>query len=56
MQTRQYRAPEVILSMHWGPPIDVWSLGCILVELYSGSLLFQTHDNAEHLDLTEKMP
>ena len=40
--TRQYRAPEVILGMEWSMPSDVWSLGCILAELYNGQLLFET--------------
>ncbi len=40
--TRQYRAPEVILGMEWSLPSDVWSLGCILAELYNGQLLFET--------------
>ena len=30
-----------------------WSVGCILAELYSGELLFATHDNSEHLALIE---
>ena len=40
--TRQYRAPEIILNFGWGRASDVWSLGCILMELYTGNLLFQT--------------
>lgn len=31
-----------------------WSAGCILAELYSGELLFPTHDDVEHLALIEK--
>jgi len=42
INTRQYRAPEVILNMGWSMPSDVWSAGCILMELYTGELLFQT--------------
>lgn len=26
----QYRAPEVILDMEWGRPVDVWSLGLLV--------------------------
>jgi serine/threonine protein kinase len=42
VNTRQYRGPEVILGMQWGLPSDVWSVGCILMELYTGKLLFET--------------
>jgi serine/threonine protein kinase len=42
INTRQYRAPEVILGLGWSMPSDVWSAGCILMELYTGELLFQT--------------
>jgi serine/threonine protein kinase len=34
---------------------DMWSLGCILAELYRGELLFATHDNLEHLALMERI-
>lgn len=35
-------------------PSDMWSLGCILAELYKGELLFPTHENLEHLALIER--
>lgn len=53
INTRQYRAPEVILETGWSMPSDMWSLGCILAELYQGELLFPTHNNVEHLALME---
>lgn len=53
INTRQYRAPEVILNLGWSMPSDLWSAGCIIAELYMGQLLFATHDNAEHLALME---
>jgi len=34
---------------------DIWSIGCILIELYTGSLLFGTHENREHLAMMEKV-
>lgn len=40
IQSRFYRAPEVILEIGYSQPIDMWSLGCILVELHTGSPLF----------------
>lgn len=56
INTRQYRGPEVILGAGvWNEKSDIWSLACIFVELYSGELLFPTHDNFEHLCLIEKM-
>lgn len=41
VQSRSYRAPEVILGMPYDQRIDIWSLGCILAELYTGKVLFQ---------------
>ena len=40
IQSRFYRAPEIILGIPYGCSIDMWSLGCILVELYTGKPLF----------------
>lgn len=40
VQSRSYRAPEVILGHSYDQRIDLWSLGCILVELCSGEVLF----------------
>ncbi|XP_062231624.1 uncharacterized protein LOC133929053 isoform X2 [Phragmites australis] len=40
VQSRSYRAPEVILGLPYDQKIDVWSLGCILAELYTGEVLF----------------
>ena len=33
----------------------MWSLGCILAELYTGNLLFNTHDDVEHVALMDKI-
>ncbi|KAL1534720.1 Serine/threonine-protein kinase afc2 [Salvia divinorum] len=55
VSTRHYRAPEVILGLGWSYPCDVWSVGCILVELCSGEALFQTHENLEHLAMMERV-
>lgn len=38
VQSRSYRAPEVILGHSYDHKIDLWSLGCILAELYSGEV------------------
>ncbi|XP_058059404.1 serine/threonine-protein kinase Doa-like [Anopheles bellator] len=55
VSTRHYRAPEVILELGWSQPCDVWSIGCIMYELYLGITLFQTHDNREHLAMMERI-
>ena len=36
IQSRYYRAPEIILGLGYNPQIDMWSIGCILAELYLG--------------------
>ncbi|KAI9490138.1 kinase-like domain-containing protein [Zychaea mexicana] len=49
IQSRFYRAPEVILGMTYGLPIDMWSLGCILAELYTGYPIFPGESEQEQL-------
>lgn len=45
IQTRQYRAPEIILKHgNWGALADVWSIGCLLFELMTGDYLFDPHE------------
>ncbi|KAH9316482.1 hypothetical protein KI387_025109 [Taxus chinensis] len=46
VQSRSYRAPEVILGLPYDKKIDIWSLGCILAELCSGNVLFQNDSPA----------
>lgn len=53
VSTRHYRAPEIILGLGWSFPCDIWSIGCILIEFYTGDALFQTHADLEHLALME---
>lgn len=53
--TRHYRAPEIVLGVGWSFPCDMWSIGCILVELVIGEPVFRTHDNLEHLAMIEKV-
>ncbi|WIA08010.1 hypothetical protein OEZ85_007480 [Tetradesmus obliquus] len=55
ISTRHYRAPEVILGLGWSFACDLWSCGCILVELAVGDALFQTHENLEHLAMMQQV-
>ena len=53
--TRHYRAPEVILGLGWDESCDVWSIGCIIFELFKGDALFQTHKDLEHLAMMKRI-
>uniref|UniRef100_A0A8C4VQC4 dual-specificity kinase n=1 Tax=Gopherus evgoodei TaxID=1825980 RepID=A0A8C4VQC4_9SAUR len=49
VQSRFYRSPEVILGHPYATPIDMWSLGCIMAELYTGYPLFPGENEVEQL-------
>ncbi|OMH78909.1 Serine/threonine-protein kinase AFC3 [Zancudomyces culisetae] len=53
VSTRHYRAPEVIMEKGWSFPCDMWSIGCMLVEMYTGKTVFQTHEDYEHLSMIQ---
>ncbi|TPP66111.1 Kinase protein, partial [Fasciola gigantica] len=49
IQSRFYRAPEVILRLGYSQPIDIWSFGCLVAELINGLPLFPGEDEADQL-------
>merc|ERR1740123_2878871 len=49
IQSRFYRSPEIILGIPYDVAIDMWSFGCILVELYTGYPLFPGENEVEQL-------
>lgn len=49
IQSRFYRSPEVILGMDYGMGIDMWSMGCILAELFTGYPIFPGENEQEQL-------
>jgi dual specificity tyrosine-phosphorylation-regulated kinase 2/3/4 len=49
IQSRFYRAPEVILGGKYGMAIDMWSFGCILAELLTGVPIFPGEDEGDQL-------
>jgi serine/threonine protein kinase len=53
IQSRFYRAPEVLLRDKYGPSVDMWSLGCLAAELFLGSPLFPGADEVEMLGLIQ---
>ncbi|RNF26486.1 putative protein kinase [Trypanosoma conorhini] len=55
VQSRYYRAPEVIVGAGYGPPIDVWSTGCLLAELLLGLPLLPGSSDYHQLYLIEEM-
>tara|TARA_B100000575_G_scaffold290546_1_gene294440 strand:+ start:1746 stop:2990 length:1245 start_codon:yes stop_codon:yes gene_type:complete len=40
IQTRYYRAPEVILGLIHTNKVDIWSIGCMTIELLLNKMLF----------------
>lgn len=52
IQSRFYRSPEVLLGIPYDMAIDMWSLGCILVEMHTGEPLFT---GANELDQMNKI-
>lgn len=40
IQTRYYRAPEIILHYPYDEKCDTWSIGCLFYELLTGNILF----------------
>jgi len=49
IQSRFYRSPEVLLGIPYDLAIDMWSLGCILVEMHTGEPLFSGKDEVRGL-------
>ncbi|CAI2356098.1 unnamed protein product [Caenorhabditis sp. 36 PRJEB53466] len=41
VQTQYYRAPEIFLGLPYIETTDIWSVGCVLAELYTGEILFK---------------
>ncbi|GJN07482.1 hypothetical protein PR202_ga25317 [Eleusine coracana subsp. coracana] len=66
IQTRQYRAPEIILGAGYSFSVDMWSFACIAFELAAGEMLFTPKEghgyseDEDHLalmmELLGKMP
>ncbi|KAK8673362.1 hypothetical protein V6N13_111704 [Hibiscus sabdariffa] len=66
IQTRQYRAPEVILQSGYSFSVDMWSFACIVFELSTGDMMFAPKtgegfsEDEDHLalmmELLGKMP
>eukprot|EP00274_Cyanoptyche_gloeocystis_P000682 CAMPEP_0196654490 /NCGR_PEP_ID=MMETSP1086-20130531/4209_1 /TAXON_ID=77921 /ORGANISM="Cyanoptyche gloeocystis , Strain SAG4.97" /LENGTH=595 /DNA_ID=CAMNT_0041986295 /DNA_START=36 /DNA_END=1823 /DNA_ORIENTATION=- len=49
IQSRFYRSPEVLLGLPYRVAIDMWSLGCILVEMHTGEPLFSGQDELDQI-------
>ncbi|KAG8811260.1 hypothetical protein FRC17_002547, partial [Serendipita sp. 399] len=46
VQPTALRAPEVILGHPWSTPIDIWALGCLILEYIAGCPLFVLYNLA----------
>ncbi|KAH0574216.1 Kinase, CMGC DYRK [Spironucleus salmonicida] len=49
IQSRFYRAPEVILGLPYSIEIDIWSLGCVFCELLNGTPIFAGENETDQL-------
>ncbi|GIY86348.1 hypothetical protein CEXT_626811 [Caerostris extrusa] len=50
IQSRYYRSPEVLLGIPYDMAIDIWSLGCILVEMHTGQPLFNGDNEVDQMN------
>lgn len=50
IQSRFYRSPEVLLGIQYDLAIDMWSLGCILVEMHTGEPLFSGANESDQMN------
>lgn len=46
IQPQPFRAPEVVLGMHWSYPVDIWMLGCVIWNLFYDKPLFCDDEGA----------
>ena len=54
VNTRQYRAPEILLRSGWDFPSDVWAAGCTVAEAALGRQLFPAESAREHLAMIDR--
>ena len=53
--TRWYRAPELLVGdTQYSTPVDVWAIGCVFCELYSGQPLLPGNSDLDQLYLIKK--
>mmetsp|Transcript_24836 Transcript_24836/g.57026 ORF Transcript_24836/g.57026 Transcript_24836/m.57026 type:complete len:729 (-) Transcript_24836:2059-4245(-) len=55
IQSRSYRAPEVVLGLPYDGRIDIWSLGCVVAEMYTGEVTFQNDSIVSMLSRIESI-
>ncbi len=53
--TRWYRAPELLLSNHYGKEVDIWAAGCIMGEISDGDALFPGESEIDQLFCIQKI-
>uniref|UniRef100_A0A8D2P4E5 Homeodomain interacting protein kinase 4 n=1 Tax=Zosterops lateralis melanops TaxID=1220523 RepID=A0A8D2P4E5_ZOSLA len=49
IQTRFYRAPEILLGLPFCEKVDIWSLGCVMAELHLGWPLYPGNDEYDQV-------
>ncbi|XP_067654332.1 homeodomain-interacting protein kinase 2-like isoform X1 [Haliotis asinina] len=59
LQSRYYRAPEILLGLPFCEAIDMWSLGCVIAELFLGWPLYpgsSEYDQIRYVSQTQGLP
>lgn len=59
LQSRYYRAPEILLGLPFNEAIDMWSLGCVIAELFLGWPLYpgsSEYDQIRYIVETQGLP
>uniref|UniRef100_A0A670ZRH2 Homeodomain interacting protein kinase 4 n=1 Tax=Pseudonaja textilis TaxID=8673 RepID=A0A670ZRH2_PSETE len=59
IQSRFYRAPEILLGLPFCEKLDMWSLGCVMAELHLGWPLYpgnNEYDQIRYICETQGMP
>jgi dual specificity tyrosine-phosphorylation-regulated kinase 2/3/4 len=51
IQSRYYRAPEVILGYDYSTEIDIWSFGCVVAEMKLSYPIFSGDNEDEQVGL-----
>ena len=53
--TMHYRSPEAVLQAGWSHPLDVWAIACLIIELCTGTHVFELAHDDVHLAMMQRL-